>query len=301
MRFESTLYADRATVFERPMGAAQVRIATDATGEALSIEGAGDFGLGRFDLVAGTDFKANTYRARVRLAGADYAVVADPKRSPERNASNRGSDGRLEGYLEISGPMGSRSEHVAGRTGLGRIAVRDARLADAPIALRALQLTQLMLPLSASLNALDTTFRIEGDTVVIDPCTLTSGTLALSGTGKLDIPTFALAMRFFPKGTMPIISDMIGAVTNQLFAIDIGGTLGEPVSKIVPIPAASAMPEMKPPTAAPDAPTPSGSTTAAPSPATPAPAPAAPNAPEPRETPKSPATPPTTPPAEPRQ
>ncbi|MCE2884618.1 MAG: hypothetical protein LW806_06950 [Planctomycetaceae bacterium] len=316
VRFESTLHADRAIVFERPMGAAEVRIATDATGDALSIEGAGDFGLGRFDLVAATDFKANTYRARVRLAGADYALVADPKRSPERNVSNRGSDGRLEGYLEISGPMGSKSEHVSGRAGLGRIAVRDARLADAPIALRALQLTQLMLPLSASLNALDTTFRIEGDTVVIDPCTLTTGTLTLSGAGKLDIPTFALAMRFFPKGTVPILSDVIGAVTNQLFAIDIGGTLGEPVSKIVPIPSASAMPTMNPAatTPAPASPQPASPEPASPAPpaseapatgtsppATPATAPPDPNAPEPQETPKSPPAPPTTPPAERRQ
>ncbi|MFM7261005.1 MAG: hypothetical protein ACKO3W_10420 [bacterium] len=296
VRFESTLFADRAIVFERPMGATTVHIATDAAGDALTIDGAGDFSLGRFDLAARTDFEANTYRARVRLAGADYAVVADPKRSPERNASNRGSDGRLEGYLEISGPMGSKSEHVAGRAGLGRIAVRDARLADAPIALRALQLTQLMLPLSASLNALDTTFRIEGDTVVIDPCTLTTGTLTLTGSGKLDIPTFALAMRFFPKGTVPILSDVVGAVMNQLFAIDIGGTLGAPESKIVPIPAASAMPTTNPATAAPQP-------SAAEKPANerPGAAPSTPNAPEPQETPKSPATLPTTQPAERQQ
>jgi hypothetical protein len=304
VRFTSTLLADRAVVFERPMGAAEVRIATDATGDALEIDGAGDFSLGRFDLVARADFKADDYRARLRLAGADYALVADPKRAPERNASNRGSDGRIEGFLEIAGPMGSAREHVAGRTGTGRVAVRDARLADAPIALRALQLTQLMLPLSASLDALDTSFRIEGDTVVIDPCTLRTGTLTLSGAGRLDIPTFALAMRLYPKGTVPLVSDVIGAVMNQLFAIDIGGTLGAPETKIVPIPAAAAMPSTPTPDAAPT-PTPAPSQTSDPAPA-PAPAPAPSAAPSdsppadrsaPPRSPETPKTPQTSPPA----
>jgi hypothetical protein len=200
--------------------------------------------------------------------------------------------------------MGSAREHVAGRTGTGRVAVRDARLADAPIALRALQLTQLMLPLSASLDALDTSFRIEGDTVVIDPCTLRTGTLTLSGAGRLDIPTFALAMRLYPKGTVPLVSDVIGAVMNQLFAIDIGGTLGAPETKIVPIPAAAAMPSTPTPDAAPT-PTPAPSQTSDPAPA-PAPAPAPSAAPSdsppadrsaPPRSPETPKTPQTSPPA----
>ena len=248
VKFEARVVSSRATVFERLMGASIINLSTDATGDALNIDGAGDFALGRFDVTARTDFKADRYQVRFRVAGADYVVVSDPARESERTTANAGVDGRVAGVLEVEGPMGSTPEDVAGRKGWGRAAVHDAQLADAPIAMRALQLTQLMLPINAALKTLSTSFTIQGDTVDLDTCTLTTGTLTLNGKGKLDIPTFALAMRFFPKGTIPILSDVIGSVTNQLFAIDIRGTLGDPQTSVVAIPAAAAMPTMQPST-----------------------------------------------------
>jgi hypothetical protein len=248
VKFEARVVSSRATVIERLMGASIINLSTDATGDALNIDGAGDFALGRFDVTARTDFKADRYQVRVRVAGADYVLVRDPARESERTTANAGLDGRVAGVLEVEGPMGSTPEDVAGRKGWGRAAVHDARLADAPIAMRALQLTQLMLPINAALKTLSTSFTIQGDTVDLDTCTLTTGTLTLNGKGKLDIPTFALAMRFFPKGTVPILSDVIGSVTNQLFAIDIRGTLGDPQTSVVAIPAAAAMPTMPPST-----------------------------------------------------
>jgi hypothetical protein len=244
VKFEARVVSSRATVFERLMGASIINLSTDATGDALNIAGAGDFALGRFDVAARTDFKADRYQVRVRVAGADYVFVRDPIGKTTESVSNPGNDGRVAGILEIEGPMGSTPEDVAGRKGWGRAAVHDARLADAPIAMRALQLTQLMLPINAALKTLSTSFTIQGDTVDLDTCTLTTGTLTLNGKGKLDIPTFALAMRFFPKGTVPILSDVIGSVMNQLFAIDIRGTLGDPQTSVVAIPAAAAMPTM---------------------------------------------------------
>jgi hypothetical protein len=226
------------------MGASIINLSTDTTGDALNIEGAGDFALGRFDVSARTDFKVDRYQARIRVAGADYVLVRDPMAKTENLTASTDADGRVAGILEIEGPMGSTPEDVAGRKGWGRAAIHDARLADAPIAMRALQLTQLMLPINAALKTLSTSFTIQGDTVDLNTCTLTTGTLTLNGKGKLDIPTFALAMRFFPKGTVPILSDVIGSVMNQLFAIDIRGTLGDPQTSVVAIPAAAAMPTM---------------------------------------------------------
>ncbi len=289
--FHAQVLASRAIVLERPMGTAVIDLSTDATGDALDIAGAGDFALGRFDVAARTDFKNDRYQARVRVAGADYIIVREPARATERTAATRGSDGRLEGILEVEGPMGSTPEEVMGREGWGRVALRDARLADAPIALRALQLTQLMLPINASLDALDTAFTIAGDTVDIQSCSLTTETLTLNGKGKLDIPTFTLAMRFFPKGTIPLLSDVISGVMNQLFAIDIRGSLGDPQMSVVAIPAATAMPTMPPTTpTTPTTPTSAPVTPSAPTTSTPAP-PSEPSSEPPSEPPSKSSSP----------
>jgi hypothetical protein len=105
------------------------------------------------------------------------------------------------------------------------------------VALQALQLSQLMLPINASLNAANAAFTIKGDSVAINTCELTSGTLRLDGSGTMHLPSFALAMRFNPKGTIPLLSDVIGGIMNQLFAIEVSGTLAAPKTSVVAIPA----------------------------------------------------------------
>jgi hypothetical protein len=70
----------------------------------------------------------------------------------------------------------------------------------------------------------------------------------------MDIPTFALAIRMYPKGTVPIFSDVVSGIMNQLFAIDIRGTLGDPKTSIAPIPGANAQPTMEFPAVQPTVP-----------------------------------------------
>ena len=254
IEFRATLDCSRATVFDRATTGVEATINATDTGDALAIAVAGDVARGRFDVTADVDFTAKRYAARARVADADYGLIVDPKRFPAGTPSATPFEGRFEALVAVEGPMGGTPSDVAARTGRGNVAVREARLADAPVAMRALQLTQLMLPLNASLSASDARFTISGDTVRIDPCELTSGTLRLVGTGTMDIPTFALAIRMYPKGTVPIFSDVVSGIMNQLFAIDIRGTLGDPKTSIAPIPGANAQPTMEFPAVQPTVP-----------------------------------------------
>ena len=218
---------------EFELGRSQATLAATPDGATLRIDADGDIALGRYELDAVVELGAadlpGRYDARLRLADADYGLLRDPTSPP--------SGSRTSATLAIGGPTGGTPSDTAARRGAGRLAIRNATLADMPVALRALQLTQLMLPISGRLSDSNATYSIEGDLLRVERCRFVAGTLELEGEGTVDIPTYGLALRLYPKGTVPLVSDLIGGVMHQIFAIDVGGTLLEPKASLAPLPA----------------------------------------------------------------
>jgi hypothetical protein len=116
------------------------------------------------------------------------------------------------------------------------MAVTDARMMEFPLGMSFLQLTQLMLPLNASMEDAFVDFELGNDRITLRQVDLSSGTLKLEGTGEINTDTQALALRFRNRGKVPILSDLYGVVTDQFFAIDVGGTLNDPQPRLTPIP-----------------------------------------------------------------
>jgi hypothetical protein len=115
-----------------------------------------------------------------------------------------------------------------------------------PLGLSLLQLTQLMLPLNASMERAWADFEVEGSEVVMRDFGLSCGTLRLQGGGSIRTDDWALALRMRSRGTLPLLSDIYGVVADQFFVIDVGGTLSDPEPRLTPIPAFS--PDPEPPT-----------------------------------------------------
>ena len=109
-------------------------------------------------------------------------------------------------------------------------------MTDSPLTLSILQLSQLMLPVSDSFDYGEIDFTIEADTMRLDDLVLTSPTIEFTGKGEMSLESWELALRLFPKGTIPIVSDLISGVTGTLYAINVKGTLDEPVASVEPLP-----------------------------------------------------------------
>ncbi|NBP51656.1 MAG: hypothetical protein EBU70_10880, partial [Actinobacteria bacterium] len=124
----------------------------------------------------------------------------------------------------------------ASRRGSGRVAVRDARMMEFPLGLSLLQLTQLMLPLNASMDHAWADFELDGTAASIRDFGLACETLRLEGSGAVRTDDWGLALRMRSRGTLPLLSDLYGAVADQLFVIDVGGTLNDPQPRLTPIP-----------------------------------------------------------------
>ena len=93
-----------------------------------------------------------------------------------------------------------------------------------------------MLPISDSFEFGEIDFSIDADTLRLDELMLTSPTIEFTGKGEMSLDSWELAVRLFPKGTIPLVSDLISGVTGTLYAINIKGTLDEPVASVEPLP-----------------------------------------------------------------
>ena len=160
--------------------------------------------------------------------GADAA--APPARVP----------GTVHGRITVAGVAGDPSSRV----GSGSICIRDARLAEVPLGLALLQLTQLMLPLNASLSRAESRFSLIDSVIHFDMLEADCSTLVLSGRGSMDLSTGTLAIRLRNRGTVPVLSDIVGTVMEQIFQIDLRGSLEDPKASIAPIPAIAPMPTL---------------------------------------------------------
>jgi hypothetical protein len=141
--------------------------------------------------------------------------------------------GDLHGCVDVRG----HAERPGERMGHGRISVRDARMMTFPLGMSLLHVTQLTLPMNASMDAADIAFDVVDDRLRLHEFELSCGTLRLEGDGEVRIPGGELALRLRNRGTLPILSDLYGVVSDQFFAIDVAGTLSDPRPSIAPVPA----------------------------------------------------------------
>ena len=148
--------------------------------------------------------------------------------------------GTVHGRITVAGVAGD----PASRVGSGAVCVRDAKLAEVPVGLALLQLTQLMLPLNASLNKAESRFSLIDSVIHFDMLEADCSTLVLSGRGSMDLSSGTLAIRLRNRGTVPVLSDIVGSVMEQIFQIDLRGTLEDPRASIAPIPAIAPMPTL---------------------------------------------------------
>ena len=122
------------------------------------------------------------------------------------------------------------------KNGRGLILVEDGEMTNSPLTFSILQLSQLMLPVSNSLELAEIAFTIDGNKMIFDDFLLSSPGVTLDGGGEMSLKDWSIALRLFPKGTIPIFSDIVGTISGTLYAINVKGTLDDPVTSIEALP-----------------------------------------------------------------
>jgi hypothetical protein len=178
-----------------------------------------------------------TYSVKVDLVGVDLAglsvnLAAQADASPDAPQTSSKMRGDTYASLRLSGVV----DQPESRRGRGALRILHGRLASMPLGLRLLQLAQFMLPLHGSLDSAELDFYVEGDTVVFEEIVIDGPTLILFGTGTMGFSTFEVDLRLRSRGTLMTVSDILGSVNDQIFAIHVTGPLGDPQASVVPMP-----------------------------------------------------------------
>ena len=142
-------------------------------------------------------------------------------------------------YASLS-VAGRRGEPESKR-GRGTLRILNGNLANVPLVLQLMQMLQLTLPGSGVLDYADADMYLIGDRVVFERILFesTSGrlaTLQLFGEGEMNFQTFELNTRFRARSGVRGLREVIGAISDKLYEIEVMGTLRNPQPRLVPLP-----------------------------------------------------------------
>ena len=174
--------------------------------------------------------ESKLYEVTVLLSGVEVAS----KQSEDALATLQGD---LNGWISISGVQKEKEK----RTGVGHLRFRNGQLEVDPLSSTAMHLLQLTLPSATQITGADISLFIVEDQVVLDRIVLTSDDdeipdLVLEGEGEMDLESFEMFARLHPRVGWPVIRDITGAFSDQLYSIDVTGKLLNPKVSIVPLP-----------------------------------------------------------------
>ena len=205
---------------------ARIRIKGD---ELLTIDGlsghvAGGWVVG--DVIV--DLEAGSWELEIDLEDASLQELSRESDAPD----SEGTIGSILANIHLFGFL----DDPQSKRGRGRLIIEEGEMTNSPLTLSIVQLSQLMLPVSDSLEFAEISFTIDGNRMVFDDFYLSSPTLRLDGSGEMSLLDWELALRLYPKGTVPILSDLIGGMTGTLFAINVKGTLGAPEASLEALP-----------------------------------------------------------------
>ena len=182
------------------------------------------------------------YEARIDLTGVNLRGFSRAREDRPDNESplaesSSATDGTLFANISLQGYRGAPEE----RRGRGSIEVVDGTLASNPITLPFIQLSQLMLPLDAALDYGESSFFILGERAIIERFVLESDRLILLGAGTVRLDDLEVDLRLRSRGRLLGISDVVGALSDQLYGIAVTGPLADPNASIVAVPAISGL------------------------------------------------------------
>ncbi len=178
------------------------------------------------------------YEANIDVIGVGLDGLAGADRPPadgDTARTSRPPRGETYGSVRMAGLRG-RPETRRGR---GAVRVAWGKMVAMPVTLRLLQLFELMPPLSGDLDFADVALYIDGNRLVFEKLRLECPTLQLVGDGDMSVPGLELNLRFRTRGTLPLVGDLIGGISDQLFVVEVTGPLRDPKARLVPLPGMS--------------------------------------------------------------
>lgn len=175
-----------------------------------------------------------SYSVHFDLIGANLAQFAREFEPGVKNV-----EGTVNAGIHLIGE-GRKMETLGG---IGKIQLRNANIYELPGMMRLLRELSIrdVGQKTGAFSSADVQFRIQGNTIIMDPLAFDGNAFNLQGNGtmRLDNRTVDLIMKARlgnRKSQIPLISDVIGGAGDQLIQLSIQGPLSEPTFSRVVVP-----------------------------------------------------------------
>jgi hypothetical protein len=171
--------------------------------------------------VTSPDEGPGNYSLNIVLRDADAATIAAMPGKSE-----------IKGRLSASVALEGTFDDPNSRRGRGDVLATGKGMYTLPVVMGLLQITNLGLPISSPFNEASARYSVEGQRVTFDSINLKSDTLVMQGDGHLDFDTKKVALTFTTDNPnairIPFISDLWRNAQQELFKIEVRGTVQEP-------------------------------------------------------------------------
>lgn len=194
---------------------------------------------------------------RARFCGgtvqADHWIALEPRRSYGLHAVLSGADvsrcarevmvGRqtLRGKVFATIDLGGVGRSIHGMQGHGHIRLRDADVYELPLMIALLKILSIREPDRTAFSKSDIDFTIQGNHLYFNRINFNGDAISLLGRGEMDFQsnirlTFhALVGR--GELNLPLFREVFSGASEQIMQIQMEGTLQDPVTRRVPLPA----------------------------------------------------------------
>jgi hypothetical protein len=234
---------ERATVMGQVLTNLHAPIALTDNGELVrisSLRADARDGVVSADVAAGVGERLD-YETRIELVGVPLDGFARAPSETIVPAAATPDRPKPEGLVYASLSMSGLRALPDSRRGRGVVRVMHGKLAALPLTLQIMQVLQLTLPFTGGLDYADADMYLIGDRVVFERILFENSMgenamLQLLGQGEMNFDTLELDLRFRPRSGVAGIRDIIGLIGDQLYEIELTGTLGEPMSRVIPLP-----------------------------------------------------------------
>lgn len=138
----------------------------------------------------------------------------------------RNSGDRTRGILDLGVTITGETLNKSALHGRGRLEIHGGSLVDVPGLLPIIELSNLTLPSGSRLDKARAEFYMEGRTVFLDELTASSDAIELYGGGTVRVPEVEMDvwMRSRALKKIPILSDLFGAVRDEIVTATVKGT-----------------------------------------------------------------------------
>ncbi|MEO1128400.1 MAG: hypothetical protein AAFX05_01685 [Planctomycetota bacterium] len=179
-------------------------------------------------IIDSTESGAGAYEVQTEMVGVDFGGLLADYRDPAEEETSAVHRGVLDASLRVAGQLEATDDPT--RRGRGFVRIEGGDVLNMPGVMPILELSNLQPPAGEEVDLAFADFSVTGNRLLFEDLFLYSDTVRIEGLGTIGWPSLDLDLVMRSTGTrhIPIISELLENLRNELIVTRVSGTLYDP-------------------------------------------------------------------------